>query len=108
MRLNGTQVFIEILIDLIISGDYKYIILCGKVFVNILKKFIVKEKKHTFKMEKQDGSETKNNYEVINITVKHKSSEITLCIAPQFAQYGLQGCLLEQYGEKVRELYGKF
>ena len=103
--IENIEPFIERLIDLMLEANRKYIIFCGRVFEEILSNFIVKKETHTFKLKKNNGNDTENDFEIINIKLKHNNSEITACIAPQFAK---QGYPVGRYGEKVRELYGKF
>lgn len=93
------------LLDIILEHERKYLIFCGRVFEKILRDFIVEEKRHSFKLIKIDGKKTQNDFEVINIKLKHNDKEITACIAPQFA---LQGCPIDKYGEAVHDLYGNF
>lgn len=97
--------YIKNLLEVLISADRKYIIFCGRVFQELLKDFIIKEKTHSFNLEKVDGSITKQEYNIINIKLKYNNKEITACIAPQFAQ---QGCPIKKYGEKISSLYGIF
>lgn len=97
--------YIDRLIDVLSLTDRKYIIFCGRVFHNLLKKYITEEKTHSFHLEKVDGTTTKRKYSLINIKIKHNNKEITACIAPQFSQ---QGCPIARYGEKVSSLYGVF
>ena len=103
--VENLKPFVMRMIDLLLECERKYIIFCGRVFNEILKDFIIKEKTHSFKLTKNDGEETQSVFEVINIRVKYNNSEITACIAPQFAK---QGYPVGRYAEKVHELYGKF
>ena len=102
---DNLMFYIHRLIDVLSSTDRKYIIFCGRVFHNLLKKYITEEKTHSFHLEKVDGTSSKRKYSLINIKIKHNNKEITACIAPQFSQ---QGCPIDRYGEKVSSLYGIF
>ena len=97
--------FIEILLNLIMESERKYVIFCGRVFQTILEDFMGKRKTHTFKLEKNDGTKTLSDFEVINIKLEYNNKEITACIAPQFAK---QGYPITRYGKQICELYGKF
>jgi len=103
--VENLRPFIEISLNLLLECERKYIIFCGRVFCEILKDFILKEKTHSFHLTKNDGNLTASEFEVTNIKLKCNQKEITACIAPQYAK---QGYPVGRYGDKVHELYGKF
>lgn len=103
--IENLMPYIHQLIDVLTITNREYIIFCGRVFHELLKNYIVKEKTHSFHLEKVDGSTTQQKYDVINVILQYKEKEIKACIAPQFAQ---QGCPIKRYGEKVSNLYGVF
>ncbi|MEI6697248.1 MAG: hypothetical protein WCO13_14435 [Bacteroidota bacterium] len=97
--------FIERIINLLLSCERKYIIFCGKVFVELLQPYILKQKIHTFKLNKINGNLTIDNFEVICVQIIYNEKTINAAIAPQFAK---QGYPVFQYGEMIKNLYGKF
>ena len=102
---KNLQPFIERLLNLINESKREYIIFCGRIFQEILKDYIVKEKTHSFYLTKNDGNPTQAKFEVINIKLKYNDLEVTACIAPQYAKQGYPVC---EYGKAVCGLYGKF
>jgi len=105
IKIKNLKSFIEILLSTIFAYKREYIIFCGRVFHKILKEFIIEEKAHKIYLIKKDDSQTRLEYEVINIKLKYNDLEMTACIAPQFA---LQGCPIDKYGYAVKDLYGRF
>ena len=101
-RTEDLMPFTERILDLIGSKGRDYVIFCGRVFYKILCPFIVKEKEFEFKLQKTNGKETINQYQIKNIQLVNG---INATIAPQFAR---QGCPVDKYGEKIKEYYGKF
>lgn len=95
---------IENTLRLIASLPRKYVIFCGKVFQSssILDPYKKSSEKFEFKLRKKDGSETKNKYEFIFITLEIDNQTIHAGIAPQFA---VQGAPISSYGEKIANLY---
>ena len=100
--IENLKPFAERLLSVIDSKKRKYVIFCGKVFQPILKDFIFDQKIHNFKLNKNNGTQTLSDFQVINIKLKTNKGEINACIAPQFAK---QGYPEGEYGKKVKELY---
>jgi hypothetical protein len=91
------------IIDAISICERKYVLFCGRVFIELLRDFSEVLKEHKFRMLKNNGSLTKNYFEVINILIRYKDRKpIRACILPQFA---MQGSPTAQYGKKLAELY---
>ena len=103
--VDNLRPFVAPALNLLLEAERKYIIFCGRVFVELLKDYIVAEKRHAFHLVKKDGSLTKLMFEAINVKLKYNNREIIACIAPQ---YPMQGIPADKYGEKVREVYGRF
>jgi len=109
--VENLKPFVETILDLIFEykNKRKYIIFCGRVFEKILTDadFIIKEKTKIYPdhLPKKIGGITKNLYSVIVVTLKYKNSEITACIAPQFAQ---QGCPIDEYGKFVYKSFNTY
>ena len=103
--IDNLKPFIASMIDLLASRKRKYIIFCGVVFKHILKDYVIEEKRHSFKLKKLDGTETKTAWEAINIKLKHNNSVITACVATHYAK---RVNLDTQYGERVWGVYGGF
>ncbi|MDR0829202.1 MAG: hypothetical protein LBN95_03710 [Prevotellaceae bacterium] len=97
--------FVTRLLNLLMENKRDYVFFCGRVFLEILKKYIVKEKRHSFYLTKNDGSLTKSIFEAINIKLQLNNSEITACILPQYAK---QGYPVSEYGKEVFNRYGQF
>ena len=100
--INNLEYFINRLLNVLQEYPKKYIIFCGRVFLEVFNNYTNKKIHHKFKLMKTDGNFTKSQFEVINIELFHNNQIINACIAPQFA---LQGAPIEAYGEKIRELY---
>lgn len=101
--IENINPFIKDIVHLIGSHDRKFVLFCGRVFVELLKPFSKTLKEHRFRLAKNDGSPTKNFFEVINIVIQYGDSEqIRACILPQFA---MQGSPTSQYGKKLADLY---
>lgn len=99
------QPYTELLLDTIIKTKRDYIIFCGKVFESLLKPYAVKNEDHTFKLVKTDGSLSKNNANFSCLVLHYKGHEFKAGIAHSFAQQGLTGAIMEEYGKKCCELY---
>jgi len=102
---NNIKPFIERIMVLLFSHERKYIIFCGKVFIELLKPYVIKQKAHTFKLTKNNGDFTIDDFDVINIQIEFENKTIIASIAPQFAK---QGYPVSQYGEMVKNLYNNF
>jgi len=94
--------FIERILSLIQLKERKYVIFCGKVFVELLKPYIRKSKTYTFKLTKKNGDKTIHDYNVISIEIEYNEKIIDVVIAPQFAKHGYP---VSHYGEMVKRLY---
>jgi hypothetical protein len=103
--VENLKPFVNRLLNLLLESERDYVIFCGRVFQEILKDYIVKEKHHSFYLTKKDGNLTKSTFEVINIKLKLNDSEITACIVPQYAK---QGYPVAEYGKEVCNRYGQF
>lgn len=101
---SSLRFFIENTLKLIASSPRKYIIFCGKVFhaTPLLEPYLKSRELFEFKLNKKDGSETKNKYEFVFITLEIDNQTINAGIAPQFA---LQGAPISSYGENIARLY---
>jgi hypothetical protein len=97
--------FIERILDLIISKERSKIIFCGKIFIDVLSEFITQKREFTFKLTKSNGEKTRDDFELINIKIKFKGTEIVAAIAPQFAK---QGYPVAEYGEQINSQYNLF
>jgi len=103
--LSNLKSYIELILMLIVGQKRKYVIFCGTVFRDLLKDYIVEQNRIAFKLKKKDGQETINEFEIINIIISINGQDLICAIAPQFAK---QGYPVEEYGLKVKSLYGKF
>lgn len=103
--IDNLEPYILRLIDVLASRDRTFIIFCGRVFTKILSKYLVDKKHYEFKLTKKDGNPTKANFEVINIKLNINNSELTACIAPQYAK---QGYPVSEYGKEIFNRYGSF
>jgi hypothetical protein len=103
--VENLKLFVIRLLNLLMESKRDYVMFCGRVFQEILKDYIVKEKCHVFRLKKTDGNLTQSTFEVINIKLKFNDSEITACILPQYAK---QGYPVSEYGQEVCNRYGKF
>ncbi|MGP5504133.1 hypothetical protein [Psychrobacter celer] len=105
MTHEALQPYIELLLDTIIKTDRDYVIFCGKVFESLLRARIVKKEDYSFKLIKADGSLSKNNARFSRLTLRYKGQEFKAGIAHSFAQQGLTGAVMEDYGKKCCERY---
>jgi len=103
--INNLARYIDPILNLLTLKDRKYIVFCGRVFEELLDKYITQKNKIIFKLTKKDGEATINDFEIINIKISINGNSIICAIAPQFAK---QGYPVEQYGQKIKTLYGKF
>ena len=103
--LSNLKSYIELILMLILCHNRKYVIFCGTVFRDIFKDYIIEQNRITFKLKKKDGQETKNEFEIVNIIISVNGQNLNCAIAPQFAK---QGYPVEEYGLKIKSLYGKF
>jgi len=101
--IENLQPFIDILMNVLLQSERKYIIFCGSVFEELFAH--CPRKTHTFYLTKKDGSRSAREYRVTNVKMQHHNQEIIACIAPHYA---IQGIPADKYGEKVCHLYGKF
>lgn len=102
--IENLMPFVSRLLSVITATERKYVIFCGAVFQPILEPYIQQHKSFRFKLPKKDGTSTINEFELINLRLKHESKIIHAAIAPQFAK---QGYPVEAYGEKIKCLYGE-
>lgn len=107
MTHDALQPYVELLLDTITKADRDYIIFCGKVFERLLKSHTVKKEDYAFKLVKTDGSLSKNNARFSRLVLNYKGHEFKAGIAPSFAQQGLTGAVMEDYGKKCCELYNQ-
>lgn len=107
MTHDTLQPYVELLLDTITKADRDYIIFCGKVFERLLKSHTVKKEDYAFKLVKTDGSLSKNNARFSRLVLNYKGHEFKAGIAPSFAQQGLTGAVMEDYGKKCCELYNQ-
>lgn len=105
IKTENIEPYFERIINLLKSSERKYVIFCGKVFIELLQPYIIKQKSHTFKLIKKDGTEIKDYFIVISIKLQYNNAIINAVIAPQFAK---QGYPVSQYGEMVKKYYDKF
>lgn len=103
--MNNIKPFVERILNLLLLCERKYIIFCGKVFIELLQPFIVEQKNHTFKLNKNDGSKTRDDFNVICIKLDCNGKTINAVITPQYAK---QGYPISHYGEMVKNLYDNF
>lgn len=103
--VNNITPFINRILALIESFNRKYIIFCGVVFETILKPYTIQETKHVFNLEKKNGNQTQSSFELINLKLQFNNKIIQCAIAPQFAK---QGYPIEEYGKKIKQLYGVY
>lgn len=96
--------FIKNVLNEIARTERKYVIFCGKVFKQLLIPYIGKQEKHSFKLKKKEGGETKMNYEIINIEINTGETMFKAVIAPHYA---IQGAPIEAYAEQIVKLYSK-
>lgn len=103
--IDNIKPFIDRVLDLISSSSRMYVIFCGAVFDKVLKQYVIEKKSHLFKLIKKDGTLTLNYFELINIKLQYNNKIISCAVAPQFAK---QGYPVEEYGKKIKQLYGVF
>lgn len=94
--------FIKNVLNEIGRLDRKYVIFCGTVFKQLLVPFVEKMDKHSFKLKKKDGGETKMNYEMINVEINTGETQFKAAIAPHYA---IQGAPVEAYAKQIVKLY---
>lgn len=99
------QPFVHDLIGLISAYDRKYIIFCGRVFIDLLEPYLSKIKKYKFNVKKNNGTDFRFDFDIINIEITFNDMKINATIAPQFA---LNGYSEERYGKKIKDLYCNF
>lgn len=75
------------LLDVIVSVPRDYIIFCGSVFIPLLAHGVTKE--HTFRLQKVDGTMTRNEASFFNLQIEHGGRTITAGIASTYAQQGI-------------------
>jgi hypothetical protein len=97
--------FLEPILNLLTSKKRKYVIFCGRVFEDLLNNYVDQKRKITFKLTKNDGEETIDAFEIINLKLLVNGGYLISAIAPQFAK---QGYPVGEYGEKIKSLYGTF
>ena len=103
--IENIKPYMQRILNLIFSNDREYVIFCGKVFYNLLKPYSAGSKSYSFKLNKNDGGLTKNDFELTNIQLQYENKSMNAIIAPQFAK---QGYPVGQYGQKVKSYYGLF
>ena len=76
-------------------------IFCSRAFEKLLNEynFIESQESEKFKLVKNDGTETKQKFEVIKIVLNVNGKKLNAVIAPQFALQSLSGNLRTQYGQ---------
>jgi hypothetical protein len=87
------------------SQKRDYIIFCSRIFEQLLKNYVIDSNSFKFKFEKVDSTKSKLCYEIINLKIKFDNKELICAIAPQFA---MQGCPVGNYGQMIKECYGRF
>ena len=106
-RLLPTEIlkkYLDQILKLITSEKRKCVIFGGRVFCSLLTPYISSETTHSFRLKKVDGQWTKNEYELIELTLSYESNTFRAYIAPQFAQHGMP---VEPYGEELAKLIRK-
>jgi len=103
--IENLKPFVEDIIRLICAVERKHIIFCGRVFTKLLAPFSRPMKTHNFRLEKNDGTWTKHEFEIVNIMLQSGGEDSgRACILPQFAK---QGYPVGRYGQKLAELYSE-
>lgn len=97
----------ERLLKFIASSERKYVIFCSRAFEKLLNEynFIENQESEKFKLVKNDGTETKQKFEVIKIVLNVNGKKLNAVIAPQFALQSLSGNLRTQYGQKIKDAF---
>jgi hypothetical protein len=88
------------LLDIIASAQRDYIVFCGSVFLPLLPDAITK--KHTFRLQKVDGTITRNEAAFYNLEIKHDGQTIRAGLAATYAQ---QGIPMRSYAEECAARY---
>lgn len=107
MTHKALQPYVELLLDTITKADRDYVIFCGKVFEKLLENYTQEKKDYEFNLVKTDGSLSKNKARFSRLVLNHKGHQIQAGIAHSFAQQGLTGAIMEDYGKKCYELYNQ-
>lgn len=107
MTHDALQPYVELLLDTITKADRDYVIFCGKVFEKLLENHTQEKKDYEFNLVKTDGSLSKNKARFSRLVLNHKGCQIQAGIAHSFAQQGLTGAIMEDYGKKCYELYSQ-
>ena len=105
MGIKNLEKYTARVLSLIQSAKRDYVIFCGRIFNEVLSPYIVDQRAFKFKLKKNDGDDTKNYFELINVKLKLGEVTVEGAIAPQFAK---QGYPVGRYGEQIKNLYGKF
>ncbi|WP_182405144.1 hypothetical protein [Psychrobacter sp. GP33] len=105
MQLSTLVPYTDLLLDTITQQKRDYVIFCGKVFDILLKDYVLNRKDYSFKLQKKDGTTAKNNVNFSKIVLTYKGKKINAGIAQSFAQQGLTGAIMKEYGRKCYELY---
>lgn len=100
---NNLKYFLQKTVETVCMANRKYVFFCGAIFRELFWIDGVKEiERHRFKLVKNNGENTRDNYELIKIKIKFEDNEIIAAILPQFAR---QGGPMKEYAKKVKELY---
>lgn len=107
MSHDALQPYVELLLDTISKKEREYVIFCGKVFEGLLEGYIQEKQNYEFKLVKTDGTLTKSNAKFSRLILNYNGRQINAGIAHSFAQQGLAGAVMEDYGKKCCEQYYK-
>ena len=102
------QSYIDLVLDTIISRQRDYVIFCGGIFEELLQSYTIDKKKHSFMLQKKDGSLTAGSKSFSNITLDYEGQILKVGIAHTFSQRSLNGSLMNRYGQKCCELYDQY
>ena len=88
------------LMSVITAKPRDYVIFCGAVFERLMGPNVLRE--HRFRLEKADGSKTRDEYRFANLRLPYKETEIKAGLALSWAR---QGIPMSRYAEAVRDRY---
>ena len=88
------------LMSVITAKPRDYVIFCGAVFERLMGPNVARERR--FRLEKSDGSKTKDEYRFANLRLPYGDAEIKAGLALSWAR---QGIPMSRYTEAVRDRY---